>query len=176
LSNESPYCVELVSNTGVCKNGEAVFVVEARSNVSALDHLAAALLNKFCCSPETEPVVPFSTTAFKLLSLEIAFNWVFPDANWSTSRALRSLVNKEVPGDFRSLNRNDKLSLENLVENRDIGDGDKTSLVVVKSLDHARFVKFFFDHLLFSANLKGFLNCFASFSADSSEFLDGKLA
>jgi hypothetical protein len=86
----------------------------------------------------------------------------------------RSLVNKAVPGDFKSLNLNERLSLENFVENREIGDGTAISLCVLTSLDHARLVKFFFDHLLLSANLKGFLNCFASFSADNKEFFDGK--
>ena len=174
MSNDNPYCVELISSTGVCRKGEAVFVLDARSNPSALDHLATALLNKFCCRPATAPIVPFSTTAFKLLALDVVFNCVFPEANWSTSRVLRSLVNKAVPGDFKSLNRNERLSLENLVENLVIGDGSAISFVVVTSFDHARLVKFFLDHLLLSANLKGFLNCFASFSADKKAFLDGK--
>jgi hypothetical protein len=65
------------------------------------------LVNKCSCNPETELSKLFCKFVVKLFVPDSKFLFDFPKLKLLTKRVLRSLVNKAVPADFRSLNLGD---------------------------------------------------------------------
>jgi hypothetical protein len=65
------------------------------------------LANKCSCNPETELSKLFCKFVVKLLEFDSKFLLDLPKLKLLTNLTLRSLVNKEVPEDFKSLNLGD---------------------------------------------------------------------
>jgi hypothetical protein len=146
LSKLKLYCEELVVFTGVLDTGNVVVLPANRITESLVAQSKDILVNKCSCNPETELSKLFCKFVVKLLGPDSKFLFDLPKLKLFTKRVLRSLVSNDVPADFRSLKRGDKLSFENLVEKFVTGDAESISCFELFSMDQLVLMKVFLFH------------------------------
>ena len=136
----------MVVLTGVFDIGSVVVLLAKRIAESCVAQSKDILKNKCSCNPETELSKLFCKFVVRLLDPDSKFLFDFPKLKLFTRRTLRSLVNNDVPADFRSLKRGDKSVFENLVEKFVTGEAESISCFELFSPDQLVLMKDFLFH------------------------------
>lgn len=103
-------------------------------------------MNKCCWRPETEVLKLFCKFVVRLFEPDSKLAFDLPKLKLFTRRTFRSLVNKDVPADFKSLKRGDNSWFENFVEKLVIGDAEAISCFELFSADQFEFTNDFLFH------------------------------